>query len=182
MKKVLIVSGSNSAPQTSINWKLANFIASNLRKHSAQVTGMFEHSLPMYQQSLESDLPKDVVSFGELVREHDALIIVSPEHNGLMPSCLKNAIDWLSRTRNDGDASFFSATKMPVMLFSTSPGENGGATNLKIMSELMPWWGGEVIGTHSIGNFQDKYQNDMFESETERSIMDHLNYFEQQIG
>lgn len=181
MKKVLILTGSNNAPEQSINWRLASRAAANVTRSTVHVTGLHEHPLPMYQQALEADsLPEAVAAFGRVIREHDALVIVSPEHNGLMPACLKNAIDWLSRTRQEGE-SFFGKADKPVLLLSTSPGGNGGATNLKFMAELMPWWGGKVIGMHSVGGFHDKYQNGVFDAETESMLSDVMTHFESQF-
>ncbi|WP_321930980.1 NADPH-dependent FMN reductase [Paraburkholderia guartelaensis] len=37
-----------------------------------------------------------------LVAEHDALLIATPEYNGGYTALLKNAIDWVSRPREDG--------------------------------------------------------------------------------
>lgn len=181
MKKILILTGSNSEPTESINWTLASRAATKLTRYPVTLTGLNEHPLPMYLTGLENEsLPEPVATFGDLVRGHDGLIIVSPEHNGLMPACLKNAIDWLSRTRQ-ADESFFGATGKPVVLLSTSPGGNGGATNLKYMAELMPWWGGNVSGILSVGGYYDKYHDGMFDNETEKSLGDLLARFEEAL-
>lgn len=170
MKKILILTGTNSAPDKSINWQLASRVYAKISDNSVNITGLNEYPLPMYHLGMENDdLPVIVAEFGELVRKHDALIIVSPEHNGLMPACLKNAIDWLSRTRAE-DASFFGTVEKPVLLLSTSPGSNGGATNLKYMAELMQWWGGKLTGTYSVGSFYEKYQDNKFDIETENKL------------
>lgn len=170
MNKILVLNGSNSAPEESINWCLANRIAAKFTFHDVFLAGLHEHVLPMYQLGYENDaLPDAVLNFSTLVRDCHGLVIVSPEHNGLMPACLKNAIDWLSRLKSEGE-SFFGAPGKPVLLLSTSPGDNGGATNLKYMAELMPWWGGEVTGTYSVGGFHNKYQDDAFDDDTESRL------------
>ena len=181
MKNILVINGSNSVPEKSINWALASRMAKKITGYSVQLTGMHEHPLPMYQAGMENDvLPESILAFGKLVRSHDGLIIVSPEHNGLMPACLKNAIDWLSRTRGEGE-SFFGAPEKPVLLLSTSPGQNGGATNLKYMAELMPWWGGKVTGLLSVGGFYEKYRDGDFDEETESSLDMLLDQFQAEI-
>jgi NAD(P)H-dependent FMN reductase len=60
--------------------------------------------LPHYSEDLEgADLPAIAAAFRRRVGEADALIVVTPEYNGLMSSAVKNAIDWASRPR--GEAS-----------------------------------------------------------------------------
>ncbi|WP_437750018.1 NADPH-dependent FMN reductase (plasmid) [Enterobacter mori] len=107
MKKILILNGSNSAPEESINWQLASWVATRFTRHEVVLTSLHEHPLPMYQLGHENDLlPESVIRLGDIVRDCSALVIVSPEHNGLMPACLKNVIDWLSRTREQGESFF----------------------------------------------------------------------------
>ena len=40
-----------------------------------------------------------------------------------------------------------------VVLLSTSPGANGGATALKAVSSLVGWWGADLVDAISIGSF-----------------------------
>lgn len=181
MKKILILNASNSAPEKSINGILASRVASKILNHPVRQVSMNEYPLPIYQPGLENgELPDTVASLGQLVREYEALIIVSPEHNGLMPACFKNAIDWLSRIRKNGE-SFFGAANKPILLLSTSPGNNGGATNLKYMAELMPWWGGDIKGMHSVGGFYEKYHDGKFDPETEKTLEKLAANFEAQL-
>ena len=181
MNKILILNGSNSAPEKSINWLLASRIATKFSRHEIHLVSLHDHPLPMYQPGNETEvLPESVIRFGELIKDCAALVIVSPEHNGLMPACLKNAIDWMSRVREHGE-SFFGAPGKQVMLLSASPGKNGGATNLKYMGELMPWWGGKVIGTYSVGEFYKKYQDGVFDTNTESALHELALLFESQL-
>lgn len=181
MKKILILNGSNSTPEESINWQLASRIATKFSRHEAVLTSLYEHSLPMYQLGLENnDLPESVIRLKDLVRDCSALVIVSPEHNGLMPACLKNAIDWLSRIREQGE-SFFGEQGKKVLLLSTSPGKNGGATNLKYIGELLPWWGCVLAGTYSVGEFYQKFNNGCFDTETEAALEEMVSSFESQL-
>ena len=94
-----------------------------------------------------------------------------------MPAFLKNVIDWLSRATEPGQP-FFGETKKPVLLLSASPGETGGATNIKTMSELMPWWGGDVKGTYSLGSYYEKFTDGQFNSETDEELTAIVNLFD----
>ena len=75
----------------------------------------------------------------------------------------------------------FGDTKKPVLLVSTSPGANGGATNIKTMAELMPWWGGDVKGTYSLGRFYDKFQGCEFDVATLAELSELMVSFEKSL-
>ncbi|MGF1687427.1 NAD(P)H-dependent oxidoreductase [Photobacterium japonica] len=164
MKKILAFTGSNNSQ--SIHNILIQSLATHATQTDVNTLDLNDFTLPMYGLDVEGQgVPEDAVKLRATLNEYDALIIASPEHNGSMPAFLKNAIDWLSRVAPQG-TSFFGDEKKPVLLVSTSPGANGGATNLKTMAELMPWWGGDVKGTYSLGGFYDKYQAGKFDTET----------------
>lgn len=50
----------------------------------------YNHDLPV---------PADVVAFADAVRAADGVIIVAPEYNWTIPGALKNALDWVSRLK-----------------------------------------------------------------------------------
>ena len=103
-----------------------------------------------------------------LFSEYDAFIIATPEHNGGMPAEFKNLIDWVSRLGDLQNPMF--ATKKPVFLLSTSPGPNGGATNLQTLTQLMPWWGADIKGTYSLGSFYDHFIDGALNDEKEQAL------------
>jgi chromate reductase, NAD(P)H dehydrogenase (quinone) len=53
--------------------------------------------IPPFNQDSENDPPDRVKEFKSTIREADALLIATPEHNYSVPGVLKNAIDWASR-------------------------------------------------------------------------------------
>jgi chromate reductase len=65
--------------------------------------------------------PAVVVAFADAIRAADGVIIVSPEYNWSIPGVLKNAIDWVSRMK---DQPF---KDMPVLLQSASTGPLGAS-------------------------------------------------------
>lgn len=76
---------------------------------------------PLYSADIqEKGFPRDVVAFGDAVREADGVIVVSPEYNFSIPGGLKNALDWASRL----DDQPFKGK--PVALQSASPSPLGG--------------------------------------------------------
>ena len=56
-------------------------------------------ALPLYDQDLDQEgveEPEAVADLRRRVGEADALLVVTPEHNGSVSAALKNAVDWLS--------------------------------------------------------------------------------------
>lgn len=147
MKKILAFAGSNN-PQ-SINQKLVVAVTLKLPEDSVHLIQLTDYDVPLYGEGFEKEkgIPGPIQQLQKLFREADGFIIASPEHNGLMPAFFKNIIDWLSRL----DQKIFN--NKPVLLLSTSPGSNGGQSNLWILENLIPRWGGYVVSSYSLGNF-----------------------------
>lgn len=78
---------------------------------------------PHYDADLQNEagFPTDVTAFADAVRAADGIIIVSPEYNWTIPGALKNAIDWVSRLK---DQPF---KDKPVALQSAAGGPLGGS-------------------------------------------------------
>ncbi|MGC8478314.1 MAG: NADPH-dependent FMN reductase [Candidatus Micrarchaeia archaeon] len=57
--------------------------------------------LPLFNQDLEQNMPKEVLDFKDAVRKADAILFASPEYNHSISGVLKNAIDWASRPPGD---------------------------------------------------------------------------------
>jgi len=78
---------------------------------------------PLYDADIQtaSGFPAQVNAWAEAIRGADALIIVSPEYNWSIPGGLKNAIDWVSRMK---DQPF---KDKPVALQSAAGGILGGS-------------------------------------------------------
>ncbi len=55
--------------------------------------------LPLFNPDAEERPSHEVDALRRAVREADAVIIASPEHNGSMTAALKNAIEWLVQGR-----------------------------------------------------------------------------------
>lgn len=151
MKKILALVGSNSTK--SINNQLAAYTLSLFEGAQTTLVDMKGIDVPIYNPDLEGadGVPEPIQALFDQIQEQDALVVASPEYNGSIPAAFKNVIDWLSRVKMN-----FLGGK-PVLLLSTSPGKNGGATNLSTMKPLMGWWGGNVVDSHSFGNFFDIY-------------------------
>jgi len=78
--------------------------------------------IPHYNADVQnSGLPGSVISFADAIRSADGVIIVSPEYNWSIPGVLKNAIDWVSRMKDQPFAN------KPIALQSCATGALGGS-------------------------------------------------------
>ncbi|GIK80167.1 MAG: NAD(P)H-dependent oxidoreductase [Pseudorhodoplanes sp.] len=78
--------------------------------------------LPLYNQDIQDEgFPPEVEVLAAAIRAADGVIIVSPEYNWTIPGALKNAIDWVSRLKEQP----FKAK--PVALQSASTALLGGS-------------------------------------------------------
>ena len=57
--------------------------------------------IPLFNMDHEAHPPEPVRRMREAIRTADGLIIVSPEHNGIVPAATKNIIEWASRPPDD---------------------------------------------------------------------------------
>lgn len=136
---LLIFAGSTR--QQSFNRKLAHATAAIARDAGATVTllELSEFDIPLYNADLEAQgTPTDVIRLKEILWQHPAWVICSPEYNGSYTALLKNTIDWASSPAKgnpdwqDGTKSFRGKV---VGMLSASPGALGG---LRSQSHLAP--------------------------------------------
>ena len=118
-----------------------------------EVIDLREFEAPVFSPELKKQggFPEQIQSLYAKILESHGFIIASPEYNGLVPAVLKNTIDWLSSINME-----FLGGK-PTALMSTSPGGNGGASNLEILEKVLHYWGGEWVGSYALGNFHQSF-------------------------
>lgn len=139
--KLLIFAGSTR--QQSYNRKLAQAARSMAIGLGAEVTLLELGSLdiPLYNADLEAQgTPADVMQLKQLLWEHPAWLICSPEYNAGITALLKNTIDWASSpVKGDPDWSdgLRSFSGKVVGLLSASPGSLGGLRSLLSLSPLL---------------------------------------------
>ena len=137
--KLLIFAGSTRL--ASFNRKLAHVAAQMARTSGAEVTHieLGDFDIPMYNADLEKQAtPPDVMKLKQILLDHPAWIICSPEYNGSYSALLKNTIDWASSPVKSDPAwadGFKSFTGKVVGMLSASPGVIGG---LRSQSHLLP--------------------------------------------
>ena len=139
MSKLLVFAGSTR--QHSFNRRLAQVAAGMARDAGADVTllELSDFDIPLYNADLEArGTPADVLRLKQVLFDHPAWIVCSPEYNGSYTALLKNTIDWASSpvkgdpVWQDGTRSFRGKV---VGMLSASPGALGG---LRSQSHLAP--------------------------------------------
>ena len=116
--KIAILVGS--LREGSINRKVARSICA-IPADNLDCTMVDIAKLPLYNQDLDANPPKEWTRFREQVAAADGVLFVSPEYNRCIPGGLKNAIDVGSRPY--GQSVF---DKKPAAIVTASPGSIGG--------------------------------------------------------
>jgi len=117
-------------------------------------------TFPLYNADIQSAaFPGPVTDLAEAVKDADGVLFVTPEYNWSMPGPLKNAIDWVSRLK---DQPF---KEKPVAIQSCSQGPLGGARMQYHWRMSMTFLGAYIFGTPEIfvGAAQNKFDKETLE-------------------
>jgi len=71
-----------------------------------------------------------------LFKEHDALLIASPEYNSSMPPLLKNTLDWVSREWQ-GESGLVPYQNKVAAILAATPGTFGGMRMLPHLRQVL---------------------------------------------
>jgi chromate reductase, NAD(P)H dehydrogenase (quinone) len=116
-------------------------------------------TFPLYNADIQntSGFPGDVTDLAEAIKNADGVLFVTPEYNWSMPGPLKNAIDWVSRLK---DQPF---KDKPVAIQSCSQGPLGGARMQYHWRMSMTFLSAYIFGTPEIfvGSAQNKFDKDL---------------------
>ena len=147
---------------------------SSLKLNEAPSFGSF----PIYNADDQnsSGFPDAVEKLADAIRKADGVIIVSPEYNYSVPGGLKNALDWVSRLK---EQPFINK---PVALMSASGGPVGGARMQYHMRQIMVFLNARVFNTPEIfiGNASTKFSDkgELTDETTKEFIKKQLAAFE----
>lgn len=92
--------------------------------------------LPLYDGDLETrdGLPEAVARLNDQIAAAEAVAISTPEYNKMLPGVLKNALDWISRTKGNPWRG------KPVAVMSAAAGREGGArAQMSLRQSLLPF-------------------------------------------
>ncbi|MDR1941934.1 MAG: NAD(P)H-dependent oxidoreductase [Endomicrobium sp.] len=131
--KILTITGSLA--KNSINKKLYALI-----KPLAPQDFEFEEAdisqIPFFNVDIENPIPESVAAFKERVKNADAVLFITPEHNRSIPGVLKNAIDWGSRPFGKG-----VWIKKPAAVLGASPSAMGAFAAQTQLRSLLSFLG-----------------------------------------
>lgn len=116
--KIAVLVGSLRAG--SLNRKVAELLVQLAPSElSLAIVGIGD--LPLYNEDLDANAPREWNDFRERIKASDAILFVTPEYNRSVPGALKNAIDVGSRPEG---ASVWDGK--PGGVVTVSPGAIGG--------------------------------------------------------
>lgn len=126
--KILVFAGSIRTG--AFSGKTADAAQKELALQGADVTriSLADYPLPIMDQDLEAEkgVPENAYKLARLFVAHDAILIATPEYNGSVPPLLKNAIDWISRIRDDNGKPLKPLPQKIVAICSSSNGHFAG--------------------------------------------------------
>ena len=136
-----ILAFAGSTRRESFNNRLVRIAESGARDAGGSVThiDLRDYRLPIFDQDEEAanGKPDNARALKQLMRDHDGLLIASPEYNSSVTAALKNTIDWVSRS-DDGDPFPLVALRGKVVaLMSASPGALGGLRGLVHLRSIL---------------------------------------------
>ncbi|WP_033159893.1 NADPH-dependent FMN reductase [Mycoplasmoides alvi] len=149
MNDYLIIVGSNSP--NSINNKIAMQLQNKI---NCDLIYLKDYDVPLYSIMIENQgIPKLIKDLENRLKKYKTIILFTPEHNGYLPSFVKNIFDWLSRDFNFKNGQYFN--DQSLFIVCVSPGPSGGESVRKISSNLLKYSGAKIIGTYGIGSYSD---------------------------
>ena len=157
--KVLVICGS--LRKGSYNAALTRALPALAPPEMKLITAPSLASFPLYNADVQeaSGFPAPANELADAIRAADAVLFVSPEYNWSMPGVLKNAIDWVSRMK---DQPF---KDKPVAIQSCSQGPLGGARMQYHWRMTMTFLQAFIFGTPEVfvSQAQNKFAKDTLE-------------------
>ncbi len=131
-QRLLFIAGSSR--EKSFNKRLAKLgeRVADANGIPATFVDLGDYPMPMYNGDMEikEGAPENARKLKALMQIHGGIFIASPEYNASFSPLLKNAIDWVSHTRDDGEAPLEVFKTRVFALGSASPGGMGGLRGL----------------------------------------------------
>jgi chromate reductase, NAD(P)H dehydrogenase (quinone) len=133
--KLLLIAGSARNGALSVKLRDAARRTADAGGAQTSVLDLRALALPLYDGDIEAGqgVPAAAAALRDAIREHDALLFVTPEYNGFPTPLFINAFDWLSRLP---DGLKITADK-PAALLASSPGALGGLRALNYTRQYL---------------------------------------------
>jgi chromate reductase, NAD(P)H dehydrogenase (quinone) len=137
--KLLFFSGS--IRKGSLNQKLATYVhrLAVEKGYAADMLSLADYPLPIYNadRQKEEGFPENLKKLKAKLEAYQGIFIASPEYNASVPALLKNAIDWLSRMKED-DGSALQLFRARVFALGSASGSlHGGARGLIALRQVL---------------------------------------------
>ncbi|HQU86547.1 MAG TPA: NAD(P)H-dependent oxidoreductase [Pyrinomonadaceae bacterium] len=162
--KILAFAGS--LRKNSYNKRVLKTATEGAKRAGAEVTFLDLHDLPMpiYNEDdhKENGFDANALRFQEILKQHDGLLIASPEYNGSLPAALKNALDWASRANDKFKMGEVFKGKVAAII-TASPGSFGGIRCLGHLRGILSVLGINVMPSEIAVSFVGK----MFDGDAE---------------
>ncbi len=146
MTKILAFAGS--LRKNSLNKRVLNVAVEGARNAGGSVTVIDLADYPMTVYNADdhesNGFDANASRFQDILNEHNALLIASPEYNASLPGGLKNAIDWASR-QSDKFAMGEVFKGKTAAIISASPGSFGGIRCLSHLRGVLTILGINVL-------------------------------------
>jgi chromate reductase len=137
--KILVIPGSLRTQ--SYNARLAALASKEFTLADADVTriSLVDYPLPIYDADLaeKSGPPRNALRLKQLMSAHEGVFIVSPEYNASITPLLKNALDWISVVREDGEAELAAYQNRAFALGGVSPRRSGALQALLALRQVL---------------------------------------------
>lgn len=145
--KILVVPGSLRVG--SQNARLAALAARELALAGADVTriSLEDYPLPLFAADLSAGpgLPQAAVQLKRLLTAHQGVFIAGPEYSASIAPLLKNAIDWISRVRDNGEPAYAAFKDRVFALGAATGGSGGGIRSLMAMRQILELGCGALV-------------------------------------
>ena len=132
---------AGSARTGSYNKKLARLGAMIAEANGIPATfaDLGDYPMPIYNGDLElaEGPPDNARKLKAVMQAHSGIFIASPEYNASITPLLKNCLDWVSHTREEGEAPLQVYKTRVFALGSASPGGMGGLRSLITVRQVL---------------------------------------------
>jgi chromate reductase len=86
-----------------------------------------------------------LVELKRMLSAHQGVFIASPEYSASVTPLLKNAIDWISRVRENGEPTYAAFKGRVFAIGSASPASAGGLRSLMALRQILELGCGALV-------------------------------------
>lgn len=149
MRSPKILTFAGSIRTGSFNARLAALVAKELALANVEATliSLVDYPMPIYDGDLEarSGPPENGVKLKRMISTHQGVFIASPEYNASLTPLLKNALDWVSRVRDGGEAPLAAYRNRVFAIGAASNGSLGGYRSLMALRQILELGCGALV-------------------------------------